>query len=159
MAPLGSFFSLAQRLTGIFCRPDDAGDVKIALMADQREKPCPDRYLSFSRSCVSCPACPSPPSPPLIEPAFAGNVDPRQRHRRVEFRVRAEKFSLSCACTAVTFNDNIATVIRGYKRFACVTTGNDRYVRKLKKKLEQAFCIKMCKISESYYFQYLISSI
>lgn len=47
-APLRSFFSLAQRLTGIFCRPD-RGDVKIALMVDQREKPCSDRYLSLSR--------------------------------------------------------------------------------------------------------------
>lgn len=52
LAPLRSFFSLAQRLTGIFCRPN-GGDVKIALMVDQREKPCSDRYLSFSRLRVS----------------------------------------------------------------------------------------------------------
>lgn len=52
LAPLRSFFSLAQRLTGIFCRPN-RGDVKIALMANQREKPCSNRYLSFSRLRVS----------------------------------------------------------------------------------------------------------
>lgn len=52
LAPLRSFFSLAQRLTGIFCRPN-GGDVKIALMVDQREKPCSNRYLSFSRLRVS----------------------------------------------------------------------------------------------------------
>lgn len=52
LAPLRSFFSLAQRLTGIFCRPN-RGDVKIALMADQGEKPCSNRYLSFSRLRVS----------------------------------------------------------------------------------------------------------
>lgn len=52
LAPLRSFFSLAQRLTGIFCRPNRR-DVKIALMADQREKPCSNRYLSFSRLRVS----------------------------------------------------------------------------------------------------------
>lgn len=52
LAPLRSFFSLAQRLTGIFCRPN-RGDVKIALMVDQREKPCSNRYLSFSQLRVS----------------------------------------------------------------------------------------------------------
>lgn len=44
--------SSATTLTGIFCRPN-GGDVKIALMADQREKPCSNRYLSFSRPRVS----------------------------------------------------------------------------------------------------------
>lgn len=61
LAPLRSFFSLAQRLTGIFCRPNRR-DVKIALMADQREKPCSNRYLSFPGF-----PCVPPPSSPLID--------------------------------------------------------------------------------------------
>lgn len=44
-APLRSFFSLAQRLTGIFCRP--AEDVKIALMADPKRKAVPRQVLIF----------------------------------------------------------------------------------------------------------------
>lgn len=76
-APLRSFFSLAQRLTGIFCRPN-RGDVKIALMVDQREKPCSDRYLSLSRlRCVPLRSRLPPSSPPLIDASAPGrSADP-----------------------------------------------------------------------------------